>query len=381
MTAPPVAELSLEEVVPYLRASSLLSGGDIVRGVEVADRSRRNRNFRVVTHQGPRFLVKQPLTFDDGTRGTVTREAFVLRALQEEPLLAPLRWCTPRLVGFDEDNTILTTELVAPATSLTKFHLNLGDVRFPPETAHAAAAILAKLHASGGRAVRDGALTQLRREEPYGWSIRDRHERHGRDSTSMHAFASALEGLDAWSRLPALRAMWAEAEDIVHGDVRWDNWLVCAGRPPVGPCNLRLIDWEFARIGDGAWDAACFLAEYIRFWLTTSQLKGAGTRAEAEQYAPFRPEQTHASARSFMRTYARRRGWRKADLAAHEARVHAYLPFCLVVIAAEHLTPQVARPGGAIPLATRLAVELAAEAEREPGRFAATWFGWPEGSP
>jgi hypothetical protein len=44
---------------------------------------------------------------------------------------------------------------------------------------------------------------------------------------------------------------------LMHGDLRWANCLVD------GAGGVVLVDWEYAGLGDPAWDLACALAEYL----------------------------------------------------------------------------------------------------------------------
>ena len=48
-----------------------------------------------------------------------------------------------------------------------------------------------------------------------------------------------------------------EPQTFVHGDVRLENVLVG------GPSGLRLVDWEFAGAGEGAWDVALAMASAL----------------------------------------------------------------------------------------------------------------------
>ena len=54
-----------------------------------------------------------------------------------------------------------------------------------------------------------------------------------------------------------------EPQTLIHGDVRLENVLVG------GPTGLRLVDWEFAGVGEGAWDVALAMAGALGLWLSS----------------------------------------------------------------------------------------------------------------
>jgi aminoglycoside phosphotransferase (APT) family kinase protein len=66
--------------------------------------------------------------------------------------------------------------------------------------------------------------------------------------------------------LDDLRGSW-RAETLIHGDVRWDNWVA----PPATASGRRtrviLLDWEVAGPGDPCLDIGAFLAEYLSAWV------------------------------------------------------------------------------------------------------------------
>jgi thiamine kinase-like enzyme len=57
-----------------------------------------------------------------------------------------------------------------------------------------------------------------------------------------------------------LAKAWNESH-IIHGDLHWQNLLV-ANADSETP-ELRMIDWEFAALGDPFWDVATLLSDYL----------------------------------------------------------------------------------------------------------------------
>ncbi len=354
------ALLDLETLPAYLFSRGLLAPADAVhRKVEVHDRTRRNRNFRVVVPGAAGLLVKQAGDEDEARgRRTLAAESAALRAFAEHPLLAPARRDVPRWRADDEADAVLVTELVHPATTLTKLHLAGGRPRFPPETAAAAGRLLARVHRAGAEAARAGAFPSLPRGPPGALTLSLPEEVEG---AAMAQLADALRGRPFFNapRAPLLEA-WRAQPGLVHHDVRWDNLLVAPGADPEGGPVLRLIDWEMAGVGDPAWDVACYLGEHVRFWLLSAMTLRARDLADARGKAgiPF--------------------GWPEAGRAFWSAygepslfpRVAALVPFHLLLQAFELTQQQPRIPGVALA-----ALDLADRWHEDPARAMAEWFG------
>jgi hypothetical protein len=52
-------------------------------------------------------------------------------------------------------------------------------------------------------------------------------------------------------------------DQLVHGDLRWENVLVARGAAP----RVWLVDWEMGGAGEHAWDAGCVAAAAVSAWL------------------------------------------------------------------------------------------------------------------
>jgi hypothetical protein len=80
--------------------------------------------------------------------------------------------------------------------------------------------------------------------------------------------AGGLKLLEALQRSEPLRSRLAAlappgGDELIHGDLRWENVLVAEGPAP----RVWLVDWELGGAGEHAWDAACFAAAAVSAWL------------------------------------------------------------------------------------------------------------------
>jgi len=82
--------------------------------------------------------------------------------------------------------------------------------------------------------------------------------------------AGGLKLLEALQRSDELQSGLATVaqpggDQLVHGDLRWENVLVAADPAP----RVWLVDWEMGGAGEHAWDAGCFAASAVSTWLSS----------------------------------------------------------------------------------------------------------------
>jgi len=85
-------------------------------------------------------------------------------------------------------------------------------------------------------------------------------------SSANRPFVSLVQSVPRLCNyLDDLRDGW-EALCLVHGDVKWSNFLLTQTVGRQGS-RLKLIDWEFAGLGDPCWDLGSAFHDYLSFWL------------------------------------------------------------------------------------------------------------------
>lgn len=374
MPSPELRALTVDTVPMYLLERQLLTHEALVDDQEfkVEDWSRRNRNFKVIVPTAKSYLVKQAGNpWEPEMTAGLAAEADLLRTVDRDPHFQALRRFSSTFVDYDAVNHVLVLELLHPATSLTKYHLNAGRIHFPLDSAVTCARVLADFHALGTQAVERGYVAPLASREPFAFNILEYAEGQAREGHRVAAeFHQLLVELNLFSGLSGLRERHAAYREVVHSDVRWDNYLLTHGAAPGNNLNLRLIDWELVRLGDSAWDLACFLAEYARFRAETSNFLARDPSSAEEPEAAFAFTAVHESARAFLAAYARRR--RLGARARNELleRVVAYLPFALLVAGFEAIQRQ-----HLLPVSARVALRMAGEAVTQPAASMRAWFG------
>jgi Ser/Thr protein kinase RdoA (MazF antagonist) len=257
--------LAQEQVAGYLIERGLLGPEAVVDGgLVVTDLSRRNRNYRVVTREGPCFLLKQGMTAE--AAATVAHEASVYQQLSQND--QGLGVHLPRYCGYDVPSAVLALELMRDWEDLGSFHLRTGQ--FPAGPAALLGTALGAIHRATKKPVAECVPAMAPRilllHRPDARVFRDA------SAATLELIRIIQSEPDFCGALERLRASWRQ-EVLMHGDVKWDNCLVTVIQD--GPGELKLIDWESAVPGDPAWDIGSALGHYLSCWLFSIPVTGS----------------------------------------------------------------------------------------------------------
>ncbi len=229
----------------------------------IRDTSSRNHVHRVETRTGPSYLVKQRV--GDDAMWTVANEASVYHHLGGAA--GGMSAYLPGFFGYDGAERVLVLELLRDAQDLRSLHLHTGA--FPPHAGSLLGRALGTLHRE--TAVGDSAPAP----ESATWVLWiDRPDaRVFRDvSAAGLDLIRIIQATDGFPEaLAALRSRWVTTS-LIHGDLKWDNCLMC--RADSEAPQLRLVDWEGAVAGDPCWDIGSALSQYLGFWIFSMPVTG-----------------------------------------------------------------------------------------------------------
>jgi hypothetical protein len=299
--------LTQGEVALYLLERKLIDAKSVVGGdLTVVDASRRNRNFKVVSEQGPCYLLKQGIGQDG--RATVAHEAAVYDLLLgAEDGNGELNSYLPRCYGYDPQEHLLTLELLRDAQDLREYHIRRG--RFSTRVATALGEALALLH-DPKRIDRNGLGDVPQFSLPPPWPLAVH-----RPDLSIFRYASMASieltravqsSVELCHTLDDLWAGWS-AEALIHQDVRWDNYIVPARSSSHRRAGLKMVDWELAGIGDPWWDVGSIFGSYLSFWLLSIPITGEDPPEHFMELARYPLEKMHPAIRAFWQSYVRHR--------------------------------------------------------------------------
>ena len=247
-----------ENLLGYLERSGILPGADRVESM-----GEGNLNYvrRVRSADGATVVVKQARTGIEGIPDFPLSSARILFERRYEQVVRSLApdsaEILPRILRFDEEARILVMEDVGSGRSLLE---DLREGRSCRRAVGRLARFLADVHAaSAARAealqpqFANDEMRQLRGEQIFSLP------RIASPMTGLHADAISEELADpvVHRQVAELRRAYYERSDaLVHGDIKCANVLLQEGEP-------RLIDAEFAHVGDPAFDLGSGLAHLL----------------------------------------------------------------------------------------------------------------------
>lgn len=256
-----IEPLDAKAALDLLCGLGLLTAADVVGGLVVTDVSRRNRNYRVVTTDGPSYLIKQAGDADKAR--TLDNEAQTYDALTHCGSAA-VRAALPHVIQYLPERAVLVVGIDPDAVSLATYHRRTR--RFPPGVAAALGGRLAALHTTRGSEARELMPVVSGLPLVFSFDRPDVTVYYQASSATLQLFTAVHGTGDFAELLGRLRKDW-RPECIVHADVRLDNAVVRPAVPARTGKDLFLVDWEMAMWGDPAWDIATVLSEYLSLWL------------------------------------------------------------------------------------------------------------------
>jgi Ser/Thr protein kinase RdoA (MazF antagonist) len=354
--------LGAHEVIDLLVDKKLLSTQSLTSpGFAVYDVSRRNRNYKVRTSNGPSYLVKQALTEDKAL--TVQNEADWCIALGGDPALR-----MPRVAMWDETWSILVLQIQPDARNLMGHY---GKARrLAPGIATAIGRSAATLHRTpspAGLPDRPGLPLVFSFDCPditVYYSASDATLRLLEILHGHTGFGRAFEGL---------RGEWRDIGPI-HGDLRLDNCVIDPALPARSGKRMRFVDWEMAMRGDPAWDLATVVNEYLSLWLDFAPLSEHTPPESYLQFGTFTLPQLTASIAAMWAGY--RAVWPMSDAEGDQLwlRVVRFAAARLVQSAYERTQFLVDLPGQVV-----LKLQLARNLLEDPQHASTALLGIPLG--
>ncbi|HYP41983.1 MAG TPA: aminoglycoside phosphotransferase family protein [Chloroflexia bacterium] len=290
-------------VAAYLLRKGLVQAATVVRGdLAVLDASRRNLNFKVVSEDGPSYLVKQGIGPDKAH--TLANEAAFYRLLVASGTPGSGYKYAPRLHLYDQDEQVLVIELLHDARSLGGQSQATG--RFSAGIAEELGRALATLHKL--YALTGEASAGTEQDTPWVLSLHlpDRPLYYEMSNASLQLIRIVQQFPEFGLLLEALRRDWRRSA-LIHHDIKWDNLLVVKEGSKRGG-RLKIVDWELAGPGDPCWDAGSVFGEYLGHWLLSIPVTGEDPPDRFMEMARYPLEKIQPAMRRFWQSYARGMG-------------------------------------------------------------------------
>ncbi|MET7685772.1 aminoglycoside phosphotransferase family protein [Streptomyces sp. NPDC005423] len=93
-----------------------------------------------------------------------------------------------------------------------------------------------------------------------------------------------------------------------HGEIKWPHCLLCRAADEDTVSLVRLVDYEFAGVGDPAWDIGCVFTSYLGSWLASMPSPTAATAESMVCRSALSTRDVQEAVTALWRVYARQRG-------------------------------------------------------------------------
>jgi thiamine kinase-like enzyme len=367
-----------EEIVAYLLEHGLAHPRQIVEGdLRVVEVSQRNSNFLVISRHGPSYVIKQGVGADKAS--TLANEARVYAALWAEGFGAGIVRYLPRLCRYDPQEHIVILELLPQSEDLLERHSRTR--RFSRASAAEVGRALAILHRLDNHKWLEQLPNSIPPARPH-WVL-SIHRPNPADvrkgsSANIRLIEIIQRFPDLCKLLDDLYAGWQSASQVapIHCDVRWSNVIVSDhtagdGKRAAG-YQVKLVDWELARLGDPCWDVGVFLGEYLASWLISTPIAGQNAPSPLLALSKYPLERMHPAIRTFWSTYSRKMGFDTATSQAWLLRSVRYAAAWLIQVAYEQSTSATQMSGNTLSL-----LQLSLNILRRPGEAVSSLLGIP----
>jgi aminoglycoside phosphotransferase (APT) family kinase protein len=327
--------LTQAQIAHYLVAGGFSSAESIVEGdFEVLEASRRNSNFKVVSNRGPSYLLKQ---LKDASAGeTLANEARVYRFLQEVCTDDTLLRYIPHILQYDSGQGMLVVELLRNSRDLYE-HCDRFD-RIPVRTAASLGRALSTLHRITGETLETAQQMGFTNHYPGVLYFHRPGVGVFRDTSSANLqLIRIVQSTPGFAdHLDRLRESW-RVDSMIHNDIKWENCVVSNQGHAHGSPNLKIVDWEFASLGDSFWDAGAVFSAFLGSWLLSVPVSGEDSPECFIELARRPLGRMLNSIHAFWSAYSRGRGFNRGESAQNLLRVIQFAAARLIQTAYERM--------------------------------------------
>jgi Ser/Thr protein kinase RdoA (MazF antagonist) len=258
--------LNERELIDLLQRHALLTPAEVLDGdFKITRVDRRNQNYRVESDGERDLFIKQGSTA--AAIGSMAQEAAVYELLAKPPIDQHAGKYLTRYLGHDPSARVLILQALPGAEDLHEYHLRTR--RFPTRLASELGTGLGILHRTT-RFLADQppdarSVTPVR---PWVCGLPSPELGLLREASAINLkLIRMLQNEPVFAReFAELSSEW-RTESLIHGDVKLDNCLTHRARAKSGTPGLKLVDWEFAGLGDPRWDVASVFSDYLALWV------------------------------------------------------------------------------------------------------------------
>lgn len=359
--------LDANRAASFLLRLGLIGHNAIIDGaLTFRGERRRNHNLRV-EGPGAGFLVKQSLEVPGAPTETLPFEARFLGFCRDQPAMARVSRCIPRLTHDNPRDGVLVVELIPRSVALWSYLELHGDRALATSAGRALGGALGLIHRSFTELGPETSsqLTWMTRGLP--WAMRLHRPSPGMLPELSQGHRELLKVLQTepgfWDRLEQMCERW-KPTTVIHGDIKLENVLVRIGEEQGDEAvELWIADWEMVQYGDPAWDLAGALHDFLVFWVSSMPLSSDMTGEEMAARARVPLAFLRQATRALWYSYRAQSGLAHASASEFLSRAISFSAGRLVQSAFERLV-RADRLAGEAVLLLQISANLLADPDR-----------------
>lgn len=297
-------KITQANTVHYLLERGLLSYDSAVDGdVVLVTNASNNSNTKVIRKNNPGFFIKQIQRSDMTAVVSVQREAMCYWLGHNDADFASLIPLIPKYYDYDPNRHLLVTELLADGVNIYEYRFSKGA--YPPGSAAKMGAAMASYHKDAGAEMRKGDKADtMAKTMPWVLSLYDPQ------SPMVPTFGAASAAMLAGLRndpafnfnLENLQKLW-RYDSLIHGDIKWDNFIIYEQSESGDQFTLKIIDWELAGFGDAAWDLGSAFQAFLSFPILSLTTVPGQLPSDLAGLLPYAPREIRDSIRELWIAY------------------------------------------------------------------------------
>ena len=274
----------------------------------------KNFNLLVTLSDGSKLLVKQERHNHKGeAAGEFLGEWRIQELLQRFSELNHLRQFLPKLLHFDEDNSIIVFRYLDDYRDVMDFYQKENNLH--PKISTAIGTLLGNIHRDtfGHQEYRDLLLQNSKQNADTSVN----HLIRGLERISPEVFSivpvDGFKFFSLYQKFESLGEALTSFGDnfspscVTHNDLKLNNILLNNNWQESGNTSsnniVRLIDWERSSWGDPAFDLGTLIGSYVQIWLTSLVISKSLSIEESLRLAMTPLEELQPSIASLTKAY------------------------------------------------------------------------------
>lgn len=247
-----------ENLIHYLFDKGFTSPESVINSeVKIIPVSSRNRNFKILINNKPGYLVKQISAPDEEKMRSLRQEAILFWLVKNDPQYQSLSKFMPAFHDFEENDQVLTIELIENSQDLFAYY----QLREHVSTTvfEGLSSAFSEVHLITSSKISGSASSSFfDRKIPWIFFI-GQGKLPPKNNIDMQIMKLVCSNNEFIHHIEQLRKQWT-LESLIHGDVKWANILITDHE------KVKIIDWEISDVGDPAWDIAGIFQSVLNSW-------------------------------------------------------------------------------------------------------------------